>query len=50
MNIKEDTIVYPLPIDSLLDKEESMWRVKLPIEYKVLLKNTMEEFQNIARF
>ncbi|MEK5439947.1 SMI1/KNR4 family protein [Paenibacillus odorifer] len=38
MNIKEDTIVYPLPIDSLLDKEESMWRVKLPIEYKVLLK------------
>lgn len=38
MNIIQDTIVYPLPDDSLLNKEEELWRIKLPEYYRGFLK------------
>ncbi|KTD85877.1 cell wall assembly protein [Paenibacillus etheri] len=36
--IKKETIVYPLPSDQLLSKEEGFWRVELPLEYKEFIK------------
>ncbi|MEK4289996.1 MULTISPECIES: SMI1/KNR4 family protein [Paenibacillus] len=38
MKIKKETIVYPLPSDQLLSKEEGFWRVELPLEYKEFIK------------
>ncbi|OXM85727.1 SMI1/KNR4 family protein [Paenibacillus rigui] len=38
MNIIHDTIVHPLPGDAYLNKEEGMWRVNLPIQYREFIK------------
>lgn len=38
MNIIQDTIVYPLPDDSFLNKEEGMWKVIIPEQYREFLK------------
>ncbi|GGL52092.1 hypothetical protein GCM10007968_15280 [Sporolactobacillus putidus] len=33
VEINNDSIVLPLPTDTLLEKEEKMWRVALPKSY-----------------
>jgi len=38
MDIIQDTIVHPLPDDSILNKEEGMWRVKIPVYYREFIK------------
>lgn len=38
MKIKQESIIYPLPSDELLSKEEGFWRVELPLEYKDFIK------------
>ncbi len=34
MTIQEDTIVQPIPTDVLIAKEEDVWRIKLPMDFK----------------
>lgn len=34
MGIKKESIIYPLPSDSLILKKEEFWRVQLPVDYK----------------
>lgn len=36
--MKAESIIYPLPSDQLLLKEEAFWRVELPPEYKEFIK------------
>lgn len=38
MEIKKESIIYPLPSDSLILKKEEFWRVQLPIDYKNFIK------------
>ncbi|WP_379151042.1 SMI1/KNR4 family protein [Paenibacillus sp. sgz5001063] len=38
MQIKQESIIYPLPSDQLLSKEEDFWRVELPLVYKEFIK------------
>ena len=38
MEIKKDSIIYPLPSDNLLAEKEAFWRVKLPPDYKQMIK------------
>lgn len=38
MNINNNTIVYPLPSDELITREEKAWRVKLPNGYSEFIK------------
>ena len=33
MEIKESTIIYPLPNKSLIEEEEKFWHIKLPKDY-----------------
>ncbi|MEK3868317.1 SMI1/KNR4 family protein [Paenibacillus sp. FSL H7-0716] len=39
MEVKDETIIYPLPDDVLLNEKENKWRIKLPDEYKEFIKN-----------
>lgn len=39
MTQKEQSIIYPLPTDALLQEREVAWRVKLPDDYKEFIKN-----------
>lgn len=34
MNIKNETLILPLPLETLIKKEESYWRIELPSFYK----------------
>ncbi|PAF36785.1 SMI1/KNR4 family protein [Terribacillus saccharophilus] len=38
MDFKDETIIHPLPDDSLLSEKESKWRIKLPNNYKDFIK------------
>ncbi|OFD70061.1 MULTISPECIES: SMI1/KNR4 family protein [Bacillus cereus group] len=38
MEIKKESIIYPLPSDSLILRKEEFWRVQLPIDYKNFIK------------
>lgn len=38
MEIKDETIIYPLPDDVLLSEKENKWRIKLPDTYKEFIK------------
>ncbi|UIJ69314.1 SMI1/KNR4 family protein [Bacillus cereus] len=38
MEIKKESIIYPLPSDSLILKKEEFWRVQLPVDYKNFIK------------
>lgn len=38
MEIREESVIYPVPSDSLLSKEEGFWRVELPLDYKNFIK------------
>ena len=38
MTQKEQSIIYPLPTDALLQEREVAWRVKLPDDYKEFIK------------
>ncbi|MGT8954557.1 SMI1/KNR4 family protein [Bacillus cereus] len=38
MEIKKESIIYPLPSDSLILKKEEYWRVQLPVDYKNFIK------------
>ncbi|ETT30265.1 SMI1/KNR4 family protein [Paenibacillus sp. FSL P4-0338] len=38
MEVKDQTIIYPLPDDVLLTEKENKWRIKLPDEYKEFIK------------
>ena len=38
MTQKEQSIIYPLPTDALLQEREVAWRVKLPGDYKEFIK------------
>ena len=38
MNIEKQSIIEPLPDDTILLENERVWRLKLPIEYKEFLK------------
>ena len=38
MNIKEKTVIKPLPDDLEIVKREEIWRLKLPIDYKIFIK------------
>ena len=36
---QDQSIIYPLPTDALLQEREVAWRVKLPDDYKEFIKN-----------
>lgn len=36
--IKEESIIRPLPSDEILNKEERLWRIKLPEEFRAFIK------------
>ena len=36
---QDQSIIYPLPTDALLQEREVVWRVKLPDDYKEFIKN-----------
>ena len=36
---QNQSIIYPLPTDALLQEREVVWRVKLPDDYKEFIKN-----------
>jgi len=38
MRIKEDSIVKPLPFDSLIKSQEDYWRLKLPTSFVAFIK------------
>jgi len=38
MTQKDQSIIYPLPTDALLQEREVAWRVKLPDDYKEFIK------------
>ncbi|RJG21443.1 SMI1/KNR4 family protein [Paenibacillus thiaminolyticus] len=38
MEVKDGSIVYPLPDDTLLAEKEKKWRIKLPDAYKQFIK------------
>ena len=38
MKLKENTVVYPLPTDELIEKQERFWRLKLPGAYVDFIK------------
>ncbi|MDM5186249.1 SMI1/KNR4 family protein [Bacillus sp. DX4.1] len=38
MEIKKESVIYPLPSDSLISQKEEFWRVELPIDYKNFIK------------
>ncbi|SDL47009.1 SMI1-KNR4 cell-wall [Paenibacillus sp. OK060] len=38
METRAESIIYPLPSDQLLSKEEGFWRVELPSDYKEFIK------------
>jgi hypothetical protein len=38
MNVKNDSIIKPLPDDVLIAEKEKIWRVKLPNSYREFLK------------
>ncbi|MCY8959219.1 SMI1/KNR4 family protein [Bacillus atrophaeus] len=38
MNMKENSIINPLPTDELLDEKERKWRITLPQSYKIFIK------------
>lgn len=39
MTRQDQSIIYPLPTDALLQEREVAWRVKLPDDYKEFIKN-----------
>lgn len=39
MELKDGSIIYPLPDDALLTEKEKKWRIKLPDTYKEFIKN-----------
>lgn len=45
MKITKDSIIYPLPSDNLLAEKEAFWRVKLPPDYKQMIKEITELLQ-----
>ncbi len=38
MDMKENSIINPLPTDELLDEKERKWRITLPQSYKTFIK------------
>ncbi|MGG3283324.1 hypothetical protein [Paenibacillus solani] len=38
MKMRAESIIYPLPTDQLLSKEEGFWRVALPSDYREFIK------------
>lgn len=38
MEIRAESVIYPVPSDELLSKEEGFWRVELPLDYKEFIK------------
>ncbi|CAH0172849.1 hypothetical protein SRABI84_01221 [Peribacillus simplex] len=38
MEIKDGSVIYPVPVDTLLSEKERKWRIKLPSEYKEFIK------------
>ncbi len=34
MRAVENSIIYPLPSDELIDREEENWKVKIPMDYR----------------
>ncbi|MCY8232262.1 SMI1/KNR4 family protein [Priestia endophytica] len=38
MEVKKESVIFPLPSDSLIAKKEELWRVELPIDYKNFIK------------
>lgn len=38
MEVKDGSIVYPLPDDTLIAEKEKKWRIKLPDSYKQFIK------------
>ncbi|MDQ0718861.1 hypothetical protein QF049_000122 [Paenibacillus sp. W4I10] len=38
MQMRAESIIYPLPTEQLLSKEEGFWRVELPSDYKEFIK------------
>ena len=49
MTQKEQSIIYPLPTDALLQEREVAWRVKLPDDYKefIMRKNGFRLSKNL---
>ena len=41
---QNQSIIYPLPTDALLQEREVAWRVKLPDDYKEFIKKEMGLF------
>lgn len=40
MEVKDETIIYPLPDDVLLSEKENKWKIKLPDAYKEFIKKS----------
>jgi len=38
MNIKEETIIFPLPTEELFERKEGFWRVELPKDFVKFMK------------
>ncbi|PGL61961.1 SMI1/KNR4 family protein, partial [Bacillus thuringiensis] len=38
MEIKDGSVIYPVPDDTLLSEKERKWRIKLPSAYKEFIK------------
>lgn len=38
MEIRAESVIYPVPSDDLLSKEEGFWRVELPLDYREFIK------------
>ena len=39
MSQQDQSIIYPLPTDALLQEREVAWKVRLPEDYKEFIKN-----------